>query len=367
MTGDQLFIAPAPAMDLAVERGVAGGIVLVATVEHVLKLVALGVQGEQFYRAQYGHLFEVAVLDAEQGVPPDPVMLAAGLERLGHEPRLSPADIDELASHAPTAGHYVAYAKRLIELARWRADQEALYGMVAALEKRDRKTWDGLLAGLSPAQPESEPRAKPKAAAKAPRTVPAPSDRTGLRLIVSGTTGEVIGSGCEHCQDTQDQLDGANAEIRTWRAKYAEATRDREAAAHASEYWMQAKALFELWQRLTNHPRSKFGVGRFETCEPFLRIYGLAHCERAIAGLAFDHMVRLAKNGRERHFDEFERAFQSQDKFEKRANDSPRDWKPVLDVPRGEAKPVAVPSDAERVEAVAAEIQAVVQQPVAAG
>lgn len=336
-------------MDLAVERGVAGGIVLVATVEHVLKLVALGVQGEQFYRAQYGHLFEVAVLDAEQGVPPDPVMLAAGLERLGHEPRLSPADIDELASHAPTAGHYVAYAKRLIELARWRARQEALYGMVAALEKRDRKAWDGLLGDLVP---EPEPRAKPKAAAKAARTLPAPSDRTGLRLIVSGSTGEVLGSGCEHCQDKDDEIKGLNRDLRGWMIRHENLKRDKEAEARADGMWQTAQRLFEHWKRKTGHTRSPFTATRFYECVPYLRDpkYGPEKVERAIVGLVHDPWVTVRRNGTRNNHDGWDRLFKSSDAFEEWNRCAPLDWKSELNL--------TVPS---------APLESVVEQPAAAG
>ena len=105
------------------------------------------------------------------------------------------------------------------------------------------------------------------------------------------------------CIATRDELRGALSEKRSWRSKYYAAIEDKEAKARSDELWPKAVALFDYWKLLTGHKRSKWGFGRFEVVEKFLRDEGYDECRWAIDGLL------RSKFHRENGYDEFERPF----------------------------------------------------------
>jgi hypothetical protein len=49
---------------------------------------------------------------------------------------------------------------------------------------------------------------------------------------------------------------------------------------------------------------------------PFLKKHGPLKCKAAIAGCAYDHFSVKQRNGRVKHFTEWERIFKSADNFE---------------------------------------------------
>lgn len=308
---------PVPAIDQAAERAVLGGILLVGTASHVQGLAARGLAAEHFYWSAHGRIFTAARSLASSGSAVDAILLAAELERDGDP--IAGEKIDELAAYCPAAAHFAEYADRVMELAEWRRRREVIHKLADAADGRRGDEWAHLLGVLVP---------KPTEAPKRRKT----TGQGTLRLVVDPGTGEVLERGCDQCRELGDQLSGAHTEIRAWRSRYARLERDAEKDARESEFWPQAVALFGLWKEKTGHARSKWTLDRYLVCEPMLRVYGLAMCERAITGLAFDPFTRVMKNGATKRYDEFGRPFKNADEFESWANRAPRDWVPTLRV-----------------------------------
>lgn len=160
-----------------------------------------------------------------------------------------------------------------------------------------------------------------------------------VRLIADSVTGEIVEPhSCENCQTLEDQLNGAQREIRGWRARYAELSRQREKDARSNGLWMTAQRLFEIWKKATGHKRSPFTPSRFYECEPYLKQekYGPEMIERAIAGIVFDPFITTRKNGTQKRHDGWELLFRSPDRFEEYVNRAPRDFQPTLTKKRDE-------------------------------
>lgn len=120
-----------------------------------------------------------------------------------------------------------------------------------------------------------------------------------------------------------DQLEGAEREIRSWRARFADLQRDKEAKARRDALWPKAERLFEEWQRLCRHPRSKWDYTRFEVVRPYLRSDGYDLCLLAIQGAAFDPYTKARENGSVKRFDDWELVFKSRGKFEEFCSRAP--------------------------------------------
>lgn len=142
-----------------------------------------------------------------------------------------------------------------------------------------------------------------------------------LRLI-NAETGELVEEhpGCPNCQRLEDQLDGAEREVRAWRARYADAMRDKEAEAKKHPLYSQAEKLFGEWKRLTGHTRSKWTPDRFEKARPFLKSDGYDLCLLAIQGAAFDPYTKARSNGTIKRFDDWELVWRDRGKFEEFCN-----------------------------------------------
>lgn len=82
--------------------------------------------------------------------------------------------------------------------------------------------------------------------------------------------------------------------------------------------------LYELWEDRTGHK------GEWTTtaalCEPYVLRYGFEVCDRAVAGIAYDHYV--AADGTP-PYDSWELLFRSLEQFENYANRSPKNWTPA--------------------------------------
>jgi hypothetical protein len=137
---------------------------------------------------------------------------------------------------------------------------------------------------------------------------------------------EVAGLQAE-IQMLKDQLKGADRDVNTWRHRYADLRRDKDAEARADPLWPDAVRLFKLYCRLTGKPgqprRLTWNVERFELVHPFLKKHGLYACERAVVGRVFDHYTDRRKNGSTIHYYEWERIFKNAKEFEESANRAP--------------------------------------------
>jgi hypothetical protein len=158
-----------------------------------------------------------------------------------------------------------------------------------------------------------------------------PDPARHLRLI-DPATGELVNE-CPQCLELQDQLEGAQREIRSWRSAYANLKRDKEKEAREHPSWPDAVKLFGEWQQQCNHPRAKWSADRFFVVEPFLRQDGFEMCLRAIAGAAFDpwRSKQPRRNGTHERFDDFGTIFKSRKTFEAMCNRAPRGWAPPSD------------------------------------
>lgn len=124
----------------------------------------------------------------------------------------------------------------------------------------------------------------------------------------------------------RDVIKGLQRDIRGWAARYAELKRDKEEEARSHALWPDAVRLFRLWQRLCHHPRAGWDVERFEQVLPFLKKHGIAMCERAIVGAAFDAFETTRRNGSKKRHDGWELIHRSADKWEEFANRAPLDF-----------------------------------------
>lgn len=153
------------------------------------------------------------------------------------------------------------------------------------------------------------------------------SAQSAPHLRVVDQNGE-IHEACPNCQELQNQLDGAEKDIRAWRARYAALRRDKSREAKQHELFPQALRAFEHWQKACNHPRSSFTPDRFWQVLPFLEDekYGFEIVIRAIDGAAYDPFVTHRKNGSAKRHDDWELVLRNAGKVEEFANRAPANW-----------------------------------------
>lgn len=123
--------------------------------------------------------------------------------------------------------------------------------------------------------------------------------------------------------ELQDQLSGAEREIRAWRARCAELTRDRDADAAKDQMWPLALALFREWREVTNHRRSEFTTDRFMLLAPYLKRHGEMMVRCAIHGIGLDPFTTPRANGTVERHDSWETMLKSQGSFERYCNRAP--------------------------------------------
>lgn len=113
-----------------------------------------------------------------------------------------------------------------------------------------------------------------------------------------------------------DQLEGAEREVRAWRARFADLARDKDAEARKHPLYTRAEGLFNEWRILCRHPRAKWSPDRFKVVQPFLKSDGYDLCLLAIQGAALDPYTKPRANGSIKRFDDFELVFRDRYKFE---------------------------------------------------
>lgn len=116
------------------EQSVLGAILLT---DKVLKTLVLdeGLRAGHFNQLRHQETFAAMLALAQQGEPIDVVTLTGQLERTGKLDAAGGADaIDTLAGTVPNVGNLRAYARRVMELARWRSVRSAGYLLVEASE-----------------------------------------------------------------------------------------------------------------------------------------------------------------------------------------------------------------------------------------
>lgn len=184
------------------------------------------------------------------------------------------------------------------------------------------------------------------------------SAEPGLRLV-NEATGEFVpftdGDTAQLQQEIarlNDVVRGLQRDVRGWAHRYAELKRDREADAKKDPLWPDAVRLFKLWRRLCGHPRAGWDADRFEQVRPYLKQHGLAMCERAIAGAAFDAFTTTRKNGSKKKHDGWELIHRNADKWEEFACRAPTPFVSELEaedeVAAREAADVVAARDAAR-------------------
>lgn len=125
-------------------------------------------------------------------------------------------------------------------------------------------------------------------------------------------TGQIL-EDCPACEEYRRQLEGAEKEIRAWRARYANLKRDKEAEAKEHDLFPIAKRLFGKHRKATGHTRTAFSADRFWLCAPFIEKYGEPYIERAIEGIAYDphRASKPNRRGKIEVYDHWENLFKS--------------------------------------------------------
>lgn len=142
------------------------------------------------------------------------------------------------------------------------------------------------------------------------------AEHAHLRIV--NDDGEVVPyEGCPNCQHLEDQLAGAENNVRSMRAQMARLKREMLGAADQDNaLFPQAIALFRYWQERCNHPGSEFTADRMKLLMPLLKRHGAEKCREAIRGAEFDPFIVTRKNGSKHRHDGWHQIFASEDKFQ---------------------------------------------------
>lgn len=133
--------------------------------------------------------------------------------------------------------------------------------------------------------------------------------------VVHPETGEILPA-CPTCAALEDQVKGLERDVRAWRARNAELTRDNEAKAQMSKHWGTAVKVFDYWRLKCDHPKARFDAKRFWLLDPFITKDGPRLCCIAILGAAFDPFITTRRNGTDQRHNGFELIFRDRQKFE---------------------------------------------------
>ena len=164
-------------------------------------------------------------------------------------------------------------------------------------------------------------------------------------LVVDPETGQAVGTYGDLMRQMNDQLAGAERDVRTWRARYADLKRDKEAEAEESPVWPAAIAVFDYWRERTGHRGAEWNLDRFELIRPHLERSNTGRgrraakltpelisrnveiCKLAIDGIVLDPFVSEGRNGRQIVHDDLHLVFgksrQGASYFEKRCKMAP--------------------------------------------
>lgn len=150
-----------------------------------------------------------------------------------------------------------------------------------------------------------------------------------LRIVTED--GEIVPfDGCPNCQALEDQLAGAENNVRSMRAQMAKLKREIAGEVDKDHaLFPMAVSLFRYWQEKCNHPGTDFTADRMKMLLPLLKRHGPAECREAIRGAAFDPFIVTYKNGRRHKHDGWHQIFASEDKFQSFRQRAPRYTEPT--------------------------------------
>lgn len=151
-----------------------------------------------------------------------------------------------------------------------------------------------------------------------------PDHAPAVPLRVIDGEGNVAGEIEEVIQRLQDELSGAERDVRKWRVMCANLERDADAEAEEDPLWPVAKRVFAHWQKACRHEKAVWNRERFEEIRPYLKKFGEEMCCRAVDGIAFDPFVTERKNGTKKRHDGWHLIFGKAEKFEECCNKAPR-------------------------------------------
>lgn len=137
--------------------------------------------------------------------------------------------------------------------------------------------------------------------------------------LVNPETGEITEQGCAGCRSRDDEINGLNRDLTTWRSRYAKLQRDKEAEAHEHAFWGVFVALFCEWKIATGHMRSQITPDRFYLALPYLDRHGFTLCRFAVWGISAHPNRKQITPGYYETYDAFELVFRAQDTFERYA------------------------------------------------
>ncbi len=122
---------------------------------------------------------------------------------------------------------------------------------------------------------------------------------------------------CPNCAALEDQLMGAENNVRSMRAQMANLKRELAGELDRdSALFPEAIALFRYWQERCDHPRAEFTPDRMKLLLPLLKRHGPAECREAIRGAAYDPFIVTYKNGTKHRHDGWQQIFAGEDKFQ---------------------------------------------------
>jgi replicative DNA helicase len=134
-----------PPHNLEAERSVLGAMLLDARQLGGIQL-DVGLTLEDFYREQFGLVFEAVCQLQQTNEPVDELTVSAQLERHGLLERVGGAGaVEQLASWVPAAGHGRQYAQIVRELAQLRRLLSATYEIQASVHQRDGHDAEALI------------------------------------------------------------------------------------------------------------------------------------------------------------------------------------------------------------------------------
>jgi uncharacterized membrane-anchored protein YhcB (DUF1043 family) len=126
-----------------------------------------------------------------------------------------------------------------------------------------------------------------------------------------------IHEGCPNCAALEDQLAGAENNVRSMRAQMANLRRELEGEIDRQhEMFPRLVAAFRYWQERCTHPRSQLTPDRMKVALPALKRHEDPEIRQAIRGAEYDPFVTTLKNGRKKRHDSWELIFRNEDTFQ---------------------------------------------------
>lgn len=131
----------APPQDLEAEQAVLGAVLLS---DRILDAVSVEVRlaPKHFYRTSNGYIYEAMLALASRGEGIDSETLWYELHEHGKGTLVGgKAGIEVLAGSVPAVGNVRQYARRVVQMAEWRARLESIYEQLGAIARLDEAGW----------------------------------------------------------------------------------------------------------------------------------------------------------------------------------------------------------------------------------